>query len=69
MLNLKLLDKVPCSEIRKRTKTIDLVMTKMEIGRTESKNEVQDGPNAAHSGNQGEGIDERDDQTEVGKTT
>ena len=25
MLNLKLQDKIPCSEIRKRTKTIDVI--------------------------------------------
>ena len=45
MLDLKLQDKMPCSEIRKRTKIIDIyrihTQTKVEMGRTCSKNEGQ----------------------------
>ena len=41
MLDLKLKDKIPCSEIRKRTKIIDIIKytpeTKMETGRSCSK--------------------------------
>ena len=45
MLGLKLQDKIPCSEIRKRTKIIGHYRihteTKVEMGRTYSKNEGQ----------------------------
>ena len=45
MLNLKLQDKIPCSEIRKRAKTIDNYRThtetKVETGWTYSKNKGQ----------------------------
>ena len=40
MLDLKLKDKIPCSEIRKRTKIIDIIeytQTKVEMGRSYSK--------------------------------
>ena len=40
MLDLKLEDKIPCSEIRKRTKVIDIIeytQTKVEMGRSYSK--------------------------------
>ena len=46
LLNLKLGDKIPCSEIRKRTKMNDIIdrihaEAKMEVGRTYNKNEGQ----------------------------
>ena len=67
LLGLKLQDKIPCSEIRKRTKIIDIIEYTLKqkwkwachIG----------GPNAAQSGNQGEGRDQGDDHAEDGKTT
>ena len=40
MLDLKLKDKLPCSEIRKRTKITDIIeytLKKMEMGRSYSK--------------------------------
>ena len=40
---------------------------KVEMGRTYSKNEGQGGPNAAQSGNQGEGTDQEDDLADDGK--
>ena len=46
MLDLKLKDKIPCSEIRKRTKIIDIIIrihteTKVEMGRSYSKTRGQ----------------------------
>ena len=45
MLELKLQDKIPCSEIRKRTKIIDIIeytlKQRMEMGRSYCKNEGQ----------------------------
>ena len=45
--------------------------SKVEKGRTYSNNEEQQvsRPNAAQTGNQGEGRDQEDDQAEDGKTT
>ena len=39
MLNLKLQDKTPCSEIRKKNKDNWHYKIKVEMGRTHSKNE------------------------------
>ena len=71
MLDLKLQDKIPCSEIRKRTKIIDIIEYTLkqkwkwacQIAR------MKDNRCAAQSGNQGEGRDQGDDQAEDGKTT
>ena len=44
MLDLKLQDTIPCSEIRKRTKISDIIeytLKKVEMGRSYSKNEGQ----------------------------
>ena len=70
MFALKLQDKIPCSEIRKRTNIIDIIEYTLKkkwrrAGHNYSKNE---GPNAAQSGNQAERRDQ-DDQAEDGKTT
>ena len=44
MLDLKLQDKITCSEIRRRTKIIDIIeytLKQVEMGRAYSKNEGQ----------------------------
>ena len=65
MFALKLQDKIPCSEIRKRTKIIDI----REYTLKQKWRRTTGGPNAAQSGNQGEGRDQEDNQAEDGKTT
>ena len=70
MLDLKLKDKIPCAEIRKRTKIIDIIeytlkqkwkwaghIARLTIG----------GQGDAQSGSQGEGRGREDDQAEDGK--
>ena len=71
MSNLKLQDKIPCSEIRKkRTKIIDVIeYTLKQKWRWAGHMARIGGPNAAQSGSQGEGRDQGDDQVEDGKTT
>ena len=80
MLDLKLQDKISCSEIRKRTKIIDIIeytlkqkwkwaghIARMKDNRwPEHCTEWQP---LTQSGNQGEGRDQEDDQAEDGKTT
>ena len=73
MLDLKLQDKIPCLEIRKRTKIIDIIKYKLKqkwkwTGHIARMKDIG-GPNAAQSSNQGEGRDQEDDQAEDGKTT
>ena len=42
MLNVKLQDQIPCSEVEKRPKIIDIIeYTKLEMGQAYSKNEGQ----------------------------
>ena len=53
MLNLKLQDKVPCSEILKRTKIMDIIEYTLK--------------HTAQTGNQGLERDQGDDQIEDGK--
>ena len=73
MLDLKLQDKILCSEIRKRTKIIDIVEYTLKqkwrwaghIARMKDNRWT----NAGQSGNQGQGRDQEDDQAEDGKTT
>ena len=81
LFDLKLQDKIPCSEIRKRTKIIDIIeytlkqkwkwaghISRMKDNRwTKRCTEWQ--PNAAQIGNQGEGRGPEDYQAEGGKTT
>ena len=73
MLDLKLKDKIPCSEVRKRTKIIDIVEYTLKqkwkwaghIARLKDNRWTND----AQSGNQGEGRGREDDQAEDSKTT
>ena len=75
MLDLKLQDKILYSEIRKRTETIDIIEYTLKVqkwkwvGHIARMKDKIGGPNAAQSGNQGEGRDQEDDQAEDGKTT
>ena len=73
MLNLKLQDKIPCSEIRKRTKIIDIIeytlKQKWKWAQHIARIRTIGGLNAAQSGNQGEGRDQGDEHAEDGKMT
>ena len=74
MLDLKLKDKIPCSEIRKRTKIIDIIeytlKQKVEMGRPYSKIRGQKVDKAMRRvASQGEGRGREDDQAEDGKMT
>ena len=68
---IKIQDKIPCSEIRKRTKITDIIEYTLKLKWTLAgyRARTTGGPNAALSGNQGEGRDQEDDQAEDGKTT
>ena len=73
MLDLKLKDKIPCLEIRKRTKIIDIIEYTLKqkwkwagyIARLKDNRWTKD----AQSGSQGEGRGREDDQAEDGKMT
>ena len=73
MLDLKLQDKIPRSEIRKRTKITDIIeytlKQKWKWAGPIARMKHNSAPNAAQSGNQGEGRDQGDDNAEDGKTT
>ena len=58
-VNLKLQVKMPCPEIRKRTKITDIIENTLKLK----------WGCAAQSGNQGEGRNQGDDHAEDGKTT
>ena len=69
MLDLKLQDKIPCSEIRKRTKIIDTEYTlKQKWKWAVHIARMKDNRWTKQSGNQGEGRDQEDDQAQDGKT-
>ena len=73
MLDLKLKDKIPCPEIRKRTKIIYIIeytlKQKWEWAGHITRLEDKGGQSDAQSGNQGEGRGREDDQAEDGKMT
>ena len=71
MLDLKLKDKIPCLEIRKRTKITNIKEYTLKqkwkwAGHIAS---LKGGQSDAQSGNQGEGRGREDDQAEDGKMT
>ena len=73
MLDLKLKDKIPCAEIRKRTKIIDIIEYTLKqkwkwAGHIARKRTIG-GQGDAQSGSQGEGRGREDDQAEDGKMT
>ena len=73
MLDLKLQEKIPCTEVRKRTKMIDIIEYTLKqkwkwaghIARMKDNRWTK----RCTSGNQAEGRDQWDDQAEDGKTT
>ena len=73
ILSLKLQDEIPCSEIRKSTKIIDITEYTLKpkwrwVGHV-ARMDNKIGSYAAQSRNQGEGRDHEDDHAEDGKTT
>ena len=69
MLDLKLKDKIPCSEIRKRTKIIDIIEYTLKQKWKWAGQRTIGGQGDAQSDNQGEGRGPEDDQAEDGKMT
>ena len=73
MLGLKLQDKIPCSQIRKRTKIIDIIEYTLKQKRKWAGHIARPKDNrwanAAQNGNRGEGRDQEGDHAEDGKTT
>ena len=71
MLDLKLKDKISCSEIRKRTKIIDVIeyILKQKWKWAGHIARLIGGQGDAQSGSQGEGRGREDDQAEDGKMT
>ena len=73
MLGLKLQYNIPCSEIRKRTKIIDIIeytlKQKWRWAGHISRMKDNRWTNTAQSGNQGEGRDQEDDHAEDGTMT
>ena len=70
MLDLKLEDKIPCSEIRKRTKIIDIIEYTLKQKWKWAGHIARSRDNRwTKSGNQGEGRGREDDQAEDGKMT
>ena len=71
MLDLKLKDKIPCAEIRKRTKIIDIIeyTLKQKWKWAGHIARLIDGQGDAQSGSQEEGRGREDDQAEDGKMT
>ena len=69
MLALRLQDTIPYSEMRKRTKIIDIIEYILKQKWKWAWHIAISGPNTAQSGKQGEGRDQEDDHADDDKTT